>query len=136
MSKKNDVSEFDCVKCHQKFLGLDSFHGEYHIKQVDVKEVRLCSKCLNETKALWDNETEVIKRRIKERIEEYARHHRIDKYADAKRTECEKILDLLENHCILFNGDNVRSIRNRDLSQLELSARGTIHDEFKINCEE
>ena len=136
ISKKNDVSEFVCSKCHQTFLGLDSFHGEYQNLQDGIGQMRLCTKCLSETMALLNGETEFIMREVRERIEECTRQHRIDKYADAKRIAYEEILDLLENHCILFNGNNVRCIRNRDLSTLERAARRIIHDEFKINCEE
>ena len=136
MSKKNDVSEFDCSKCNQKFLGLDSFHGEYRIRRDGLVVVRLCRQCLVETKALWDDETKIIIRAIREKIEECTRQHGINKYADAKRTVYEEVLDFLENQTLLFNADNGRSIGSRDLSQLELSARGIVRDEFKINCEE
>jgi very-short-patch-repair endonuclease len=96
----------------------------------------LCSKCLAETQALWSGETKKIERQIEEDIEYWTRRHGINKYADANRTAYENLLDLLANHCVTFNGDNLKASGGRDLTTLELIARRIIHDEFKINCEE
>jgi very-short-patch-repair endonuclease len=134
--KKGEPDEFTCFKCRVKFRGQASFHGEYRQIYGGVTEIRLCCKCTFETGALWNGESKSIERQIKEKIDYCVSQHGIVKYADAKRTAYEEILDLVSNHCIIFNGDNLKSHWGRDITQLELTARRIIHNEFKINCEE
>lgn len=133
---RKKAPEIVCYKCKQKFLGLDSFRGEYRIPHGGVKNIQLCNKCLHETNALWWGETKTIERHIQEKIEYYTRQHGIDRYADAKRTACEEISEYLTDHCNIFNGHNNKAPNEKDLSQLELTARNIIHDDFKINCAE
>jgi very-short-patch-repair endonuclease len=136
MSKKKEPDEFTCFKCKVKFRGQASFHGESRQSYDGVTEIRLCCKCTSEARALWTGESKSIERQIREKIDYCVSQHGIDKYADAKRTTYEEILDLLSNHCIIFNGDNLRGHWGRDKTQLELTAHRIIHNEFKINCAE
>jgi very-short-patch-repair endonuclease len=135
MTKKG-IPDFVCFKCKERFLGLDSFHGEYRIRHGGVKNIQLCEKCLRETDALWWDETKTIGRHIQEKIEYHTEQHGIDRHADAKRTAYEEISDLLTNQSTIFNGNNSKVGYGRDLNKLELRARRIVHDKFKINCEE
>jgi very-short-patch-repair endonuclease len=133
---KRKVPEFDCYKCDHRFQGQASFQGEYSLYQGNVKKIQLCRRCCRETDRLWLNETKIIERQIKKKIEYYTRQHGIDKYADAKRTAYEELLHLLTNETIIFDGSNSRSGYQGDLSKLELMARKIVHEDFMINCEE
>lgn len=135
MTKKNHLSEFDCTKCRNHFLGQDSLHGELRVETDGIKRLSLCYKCHTEVLALLGGECQYIERHIKERIEHYANRHGKDNHADAKRIAYEEILDLLANHCTMFDGENLKSYWGKDMTQLERTARRTIHD-FNINCEE
>lgn len=136
MPKKKQEKTFKCTKCHHTFLCQESFYGRCSMPYDEVYEVKLCSRCLIETNALWNGETKTIEREINEKIEYHTSRHGIDKYADAKRTAIEEISDFLTNHCLLFNGENGNCSNNRDLTHLEKTARRIIHDDFKINCEQ
>jgi hypothetical protein len=133
---KKKIPDFTCSKCKQKFLGLDSFHGEFTIPIGETKEIKLCRKCLSEIVALLAGETRTIKRHIQEKIEYYTKQHGIDRYADAKRTAYEEISEYLTENCTIFNGYNNKARNGKDLSQLELTARSIIHDDFNINFTE
>ena len=127
MTKKEHI-EFRCYKCKVGFRGVDSFHGVYRVSIGGVTNIQLCMKCLNETMAVWNGEAKFLRGHIEKEIESCTRQHRIDKYADAKRTTFEKVLDLMDNS-IIFNGYNERSGYGRDLSSTELAARRIVHGE-------
>jgi hypothetical protein len=77
--KEKNKKTFDCTKCGYIFLGVESFHGEYLIPHGEVRDVKLCSKCLAETDSLWSGETKTIVRQIEEKIEYLTRRHAIDR---------------------------------------------------------
>jgi hypothetical protein len=64
MVKKKEISEFECLKCRDKYKAQDSFHGKLEIQRGEFKDIKLCSRCLDETIALWNGETEKIKERL------------------------------------------------------------------------
>ena len=135
MTRRKEIPGFECTKCDQMYLGLDSFHGEYSISHGEVKNVHLCSKCLAETVALWNGEPKLIERHFIKEIEKWTSLHALDRSADAKRVANEVALDYIRN-CVTFDGYNDRSGWGRDLTGLEQTARKIVHDDFRINCEE
>jgi very-short-patch-repair endonuclease len=98
-------------------------------------------KCLNETVATWNGESNNLRAQIEREKENCIRQHKINRNADAKRIAYEKVLDLIDNS-IMFNGYNERTgysreiSYGREISSTELEAREIVHGEFKINFEE